>query len=198
MAPEIFHRQHVVFAPPDDRTGGDANGQTGNENFHQVEEDQQTLQAVGLVAQALGSGRKRIDLPTEEIATAYRSSVPVKELAERHSVSTTTIYRRLHEAGLPEHEPKTKINVIENIEATAKREESSDSFTVDRTRPEGEQYGKEYEKDLEHYKAFFEAMRELMHDLPEHTNKEDMFYTTPEEQKQMLETIFRLVDKWLR
>jgi hypothetical protein len=117
------------FRAPDNQTGGESSGsisgsqsplenQSSNPSLPteqiQIDEVQQTLQAVGLVAQSLG--RKRIDLPTDEIATEYLNGAIVTEMAQRYNVSTKTIYRRLHEAGFPRHAP-----VTENIRPVEKQ-----------------------------------------------------------------------------
>lgn len=95
----IFHRSHVFFAP-EDKTG-DVRGLKPQENT--FETNQETVQTLGLAVQSIVRGRKRIDLPTEEIATEYLNGTVVTEMAQRYNVSTRTIYRRLHEAGLPRH-----------------------------------------------------------------------------------------------
>lgn len=127
--PECAFRYREFRAP--DRIGGDSNGPRSspqnpietpspNSSFPteqtQTDEIQQTLQAVGLATQSLNRRGKRIDLPTEDIATEYLNGTAVTEMAQRHKVSTRTIYRRLHEAGLPRHAP-----VTEHIQAIEKQ-----------------------------------------------------------------------------
>src|SRR2546427_3368786 len=54
-------------------------------------------------ARAAGKGRRqhghRLPLSGEDVHTAYDAGVSVKELARRFRVGTTTVYKRLAEAG---------------------------------------------------------------------------------------------------
>lgn len=109
---ERIFQPHELYLPS--KIGGDSSGSISANVERNFDEVQQPLQAIGLFAQTLGRGRKRIDLPIDEIILLYRDEhMPTKGLAQRYNVSVGTIYRRLHEGDQESLEGTRISNVVQ-------------------------------------------------------------------------------------